>query len=60
MCVVSSSRALGGCIHLANHKELKDLKLETVRMLLLEDGANPCKSQLVLSMVVKQMLSVYG
>lgn len=42
-CVISSSRALSGCISLANHKELKDLGLETVRMLLLDDGANPCE-----------------
>ena len=42
-CVVSSSRALSGCISVANHKELKDLNLEGVRMLLLDDGANPCK-----------------
>ncbi len=42
-CVVSSSRALSGCIQLASHKELRDLKLDTVRMLLLEDGANPCE-----------------
>ncbi len=41
-CVISSSRALSGCISLANHKELKDLKLDGVRMLLLDDGANPC------------------
>ncbi len=43
VCVVSSSRALGGCIQLSNHKELRDLKLDTVRMMLLEDGANPCE-----------------
>lgn len=42
-CVISSSRALSGCISLSNHKELKDLSLETVRMLLLDDGANPCE-----------------
>jgi acyl-CoA synthetase (AMP-forming)/AMP-acid ligase II len=40
-CVVTSSRALNGCISLANHKELKDLNLEGVRMMLLDDGANP-------------------
>lgn len=43
-CVVSSSRALSGCISLANHRELKDLNLEGVRMILLDDGANPCES----------------
>jgi len=40
-CVVASSRALSGCISLSNHKELRDLSLDTVRMLLLDDGANP-------------------
>lgn len=42
-CLLSSSRALSGCIQLSNHKELRDLKLDTVRILLLEDGANPCE-----------------
>ena len=42
-CVVSSSRALSGSILLANHKDLKDVSLDSVRMLLLDDGANPCK-----------------
>lgn len=42
-CVVSSSRALSGSILLANHKDLKDVSLESVRMLLLDDGANPCE-----------------
>ena len=28
---------------LANHKDLKDVNLESVRMLLLDDGANPCE-----------------
>ena len=42
-CVVTSSRALNGCISLASHKELKDLNMEGVRMMLLDDGANPCK-----------------
>ena len=41
-CVISSSRALSGCVSLAQHKELRDLKLDGVRMLLLDDGANPC------------------
>lgn len=40
-CVISSSRALSGCVSLAQHKELRDLKLDGVRMLLLDDGANP-------------------
>ena len=43
-CVVGSSRALSGCVALATHKELKDLTLDTVRMLLLDDGANPCET----------------
>lgn len=42
-CAISSSRALSGCISLASHKELRDLSLDTVRMLLLDDGANPCE-----------------
>ncbi len=42
-CAISSSRALSGCISLANHKELRDLSLDSVRMLLLDDGANPCE-----------------
>lgn len=42
-CVISSSRALSGCISLAQHKELRDVKLDGVRMLLMDDGANPCK-----------------
>ena len=41
-CVISSSRALSGCVSLAQHRELRDLKLDGVRMLLLDDGANPC------------------
>ena len=41
--MISSSRALGGCIALAGHKELRDVSLDGVRMLLLEDGANPCE-----------------
>lgn len=46
-CVVTSSRALNGCISLANHKELKDLNMEGVRMMLLDDGANPCNPHLI-------------
>jgi acyl-CoA synthetase (AMP-forming)/AMP-acid ligase II len=40
-CVISSSRAISGCISLAQHKELKDVRLDGVRMILLDDGANP-------------------
>lgn len=46
-CVVASSRALSGCISLSNHKELRDLSLDTVRMLLLDDGANPCEHHVI-------------
>lgn len=44
-CVLASSRTLSGCISLANHRELRDVSLQGVRMLLLEDGANPCTSR---------------
>lgn len=40
--VISSSRAISGCISLAQHKELRDVKLDGIRMMLLDDGANPC------------------
>ena len=42
-CAISSSRALSGCIALSTHKELRDLSLDSLRMLLLDDGANPCE-----------------
>ena len=50
-CVVSSSRALSGSILLANHKDLKDVSLDSVRMLLLDDGANPCELQCTLTVL---------
>ena len=43
-CVLSSSHRLGMCVQLGNHRDLKDVTLQTVRILLLDDGANPCKS----------------
>ena len=40
-CILTSSRALAGCIQMANLKEMNNVNLETIRMILLADGANP-------------------
>ena len=40
--VISSSRAISSSITLAQSKELRDVRLDGVRMMLLDDGANPC------------------
>ena len=31
------------CVQLSNNRELRDVSLQSLRILLLEDGANPCK-----------------
>lgn len=41
--VISSSHSISACISLSQHKEMRDLKLDNVRMILLDDGVNPCK-----------------
>lgn len=40
-CILTSSRSLAGCIQLASSKEMNNINLETIRLLLLSDGANP-------------------
>lgn len=55
---MSSSRALSGSILLANHKDLKDVSLDSVRMLLLDDGANPCKFQGALAFVCNTQYTI--
>ena len=32
------------CVQWSNHRDLKDVTLQTLRILLLDDGANPCKN----------------
>ncbi|XP_019861409.1 PREDICTED: disco-interacting protein 2 homolog C-like [Amphimedon queenslandica] len=39
--VISSSHSISACISLSQHKEMRDLKLDNVRMILLDDGVNP-------------------
>lgn len=55
--VVSSSRAISSCIPLSQHKELRDLKLNHVRMMLLDDGANPCKFNVCIINILSHLIS---
>ncbi|KAL5489571.1 hypothetical protein EMCRGX_G018680 [Ephydatia muelleri] len=40
-CALSSSHRLSMCVQWSNHRDIKDVTLQTLRILLLDDGANP-------------------